>query len=125
MSDINFSLIDYLVFGLLLTSSSLIGVYFWLKSLNNTTNDEYLTGSRRLSMFPVCMSLVASFLSTNTLLGLPAEVYQLGTQISVHIISFTIAVVLSAHLFMPIYYRLNILSVNQVFNINILYLFFH
>ncbi|CAG2166172.1 unnamed protein product [Oppiella nova] len=114
MLTTSFSIMDYLVFGLLLIISSLIGVYFWFKSLNNTSNDEFLTGKRQLSAFPVCMSLVASFMSTNTLLGLPAEVFLSGTQISAQIISFIIAIVLSAEIFMPIYYRLDILSVNQI-----------
>lgn len=65
-------------------------------------------------MFPVVMSLAASFMSTNTILGVPAEVYQLSTQFIVHILSFTIAVVLSANVFMPVFYDLNMTSVNRV-----------
>jgi len=114
MLSTNFSIIDYLVFSLLLISSSLIGVFFWFKSRNNATNEEFLTGNRQLGLFPVTMSLVASFMSTNTLLGLPAEVYQVGTQFSLQIFSITIAVLLAAEVFMPIYYRLGLLSVNEV-----------
>ncbi|CAG2119575.1 unnamed protein product [Medioppia subpectinata] len=110
MLDTNFSIIDYLVFSSLLIASSLIGVYFWFISRKNGTNDEFLTGNRRLSLFPTTLSLIASFMSTNTLLGLPAEVYQVGTQISMQIISMVITIVLTAEVFMPVYYDLGFVS---------------
>lgn len=133
MVQTNFSLIDYMVFIMLLVVSSLIGVFFAWKDRKKSSNQEFLTGGRNLDMFPVCMSLIASFLSTNTILGVPSEVYlfvsfiliflQLnfyfrfqGTQYSVHLITFTIAVLLAANLFMPIYYRLNLTSVHKVNN---------
>ena len=64
-------------------------------------------------MFPVVMSLAASFMSTNTILGVPAEVYTLGTQLAIHLVPFCIAVTLSAEVFMPIFYELNMTSVNE------------
>ncbi|CAG2173502.1 unnamed protein product [Oppiella nova] len=73
MLDTNFSIVDYLVFALLLIASSLIGVYFWYKSRNTATNAEYLT-------------------------GMPAEVYQVGTQMWVTSISCIIAIVLTAEI---------------------------
>ncbi|XP_054159523.1 sodium-coupled monocarboxylate transporter 1-like [Oppia nitens] len=108
-----FSIVDYLVFGLLLAISSAIGIYFWFSARKRVSSDEFLTGNRQLGVFPVTLSLVATFMSTNTLLGLPAEVYQVGTQFSMNIISFFVAIVLAAHVFMPIYYRLGLLSVNE------------
>ncbi|XP_054160647.1 sodium-coupled monocarboxylate transporter 1-like [Oppia nitens] len=108
-----FSIVDYLVFGLLLAISSVIGVYFWFSGRKRVSNDEFLTGNRQLGVFPVTLSLVATFTSTNTLLGMPAEVYQVGTQFSLQIISFFVAIVLAAHVFMPIYYRMGLLSVNE------------
>lgn len=118
MLSSNFSIVDYFVFAFLLISSSMIGIFFWHKSRKNVSNAEFLTGKRKLSMFPVCLSLVASFLSTNTLLGVPAEVYQVGTQFSLQVVSFVIAVVLAAEVFLPIYYRLEMMSVNQVSHID-------
>lgn len=109
-----FSILDYLVLVFLLVMSSLIGVYFWLTSRNNSSNEEFLTGNRQLGLLPVTMSLVASFMSTSTLLGLPAEVFQVGTQFSVQIFSITLAVIVAAEVFMPIYYKLELLSVNEV-----------
>jgi len=109
-----FSTVDYCVFGGFLLSSALIGVAFGIRgSKKNGNNKEFLTGNRNLATFPVVMSLAASFMSTNTILGVPAEVYTLGTQFVIHIIPFTLAVILSAHVFMPVFYRLNMTSVNE------------
>ena len=92
----------------------MIGAFFGWKGRLSKNNKEFLTGNRNLQMFPVVMSLAASFMSTNTILGVPAEVYTLGTQFVVHIIPFTIAVILSAEVFMPVFYDLNMTSVNEV-----------
>jgi sodium-coupled monocarboxylate transporter 8/12 len=114
MLNTNFSIVDYIVFISLLIASSFIGIFFAWKSRRNASNSEFFTGNRKLGMFPVTLSLVASFMSTNTLLGLPAEVFQVGTQYSLQVISITIAVVLAAEVFMPIYYRLGSISVHEV-----------
>ncbi|XP_015783741.1 sodium-coupled monocarboxylate transporter 2 isoform X2 [Tetranychus urticae] len=109
----NFTIIDYLVFAALLAVSSGIGVFFWCKDRKKANNSAYLTGNRNLSVIPVALSLAASFMSTNTILGVPAEVYLLGTQYSVHMISFLIAILLASYIFMPLYYDLNVISVNK------------
>ena len=108
-----FTLVDYGVLGLFLLSSAMIGVFFGWKDRNNKNNKQYLTGDRNLQTFPVVMSLAASFMSTNTILGVPAEVYTLGTQFLIGMFSFTVAVVLSAEVFLPVFYDLNMTSVNE------------
>ncbi|CAG2117850.1 unnamed protein product, partial [Medioppia subpectinata] len=113
MLSTNFSIIDYFVFGFLLIASSLIGVYFWWKSRNNASNSEFLTGNRKLGVFPVTLSLVASFMSTNTILGAPAEVYQVGTQFVLQNVSIVLSIILAAEVFMPIYYKLEVISVHE------------
>ncbi len=112
--DKNFSLIDYLVFGSLLVASSLIGVFFAWKARHAKNAEHYFTGGRKLAVFPVTMSLIASFMSTNTLLGVPAEVYQVGTQFGMQVISITIVILLAAEVFMPVFYRIGCTSVNEV-----------
>ncbi|CAM6000601.1 unnamed protein product, partial [Sphagnum balticum] len=109
----NFSGVDYLVFVMFLSVSAFIGMFFAWKDRKKGTNQDYLTGGRKLDMFPVCMSLIASFLSSNTVLGVPSEIYLYGTQFYINLLSAGIAVVLAVKVFMPIYYRLNLTSVNK------------
>jgi sodium-coupled monocarboxylate transporter 8/12 len=75
MVNNNFSLVDYFVFALFLLSSALIGIFFAWRDRKKSSKEEFLTGGRSLDLFPVCMSLIASFLSSNTILGVPSEIY--------------------------------------------------
>lgn len=74
-SLMHFSWPDYLVFLVMLLSCSIIGVYFgWQdhkKHQNHKRNRrrrgsealDYLVGGRKMSVFPVAMSLVARYLA--------------------------------------------------------------
>lgn len=59
------------------------------------------------------MSLMASFQSSVTILGYPAEMYLRGTQFWFVIISSSMAAFAAAELYLPVYYDLNLSSVNQ------------
>jgi Na+/proline symporter len=60
-----FSWLDFLVFGVMLGLSALIGVYFgfFAKKKQNTTS-EYLMGGKTMGIFPVSMSLIARYVET-------------------------------------------------------------
>lgn len=74
-----FGVADYGVFISMLIFSSLIGLYFGYqdykrkkakrKHRRNSDTANYLVGGRNMQVFPVAMSLVASFVSGITLLG--------------------------------------------------------
>lgn len=59
---------------------------------------------------PVAMSLTASFMSAVTVLGTPAEVYRFGAIFSIFAITYFFVVVLSAEVFLPVFYKLGITS---------------
>ena len=48
---------DYLIFGLTLLISLAVGVYHACKGVNTTA--DYLLGGRKMSQFPIAMSLAA------------------------------------------------------------------
>lgn len=50
---------DYLVFCLMLALSAVIGIYYGCFGKKQKTTGEYLMGSKKMSSFPVAMSLVA------------------------------------------------------------------
>ncbi|XP_026316074.1 sodium-coupled monocarboxylate transporter 1-like isoform X2 [Hyposmocoma kahamanoa] len=111
MTVVYFDWLDYLVFGMMLFLSVLIGVYyaFFAKQKQNTTA-EYLMGGKTMGMFPISMSLIASYISGISLLGIPAEMYTYGTQLwsavlSEWAVSLTIAVI-----YLPVFYNLQITS---------------
>lgn len=74
-----FGTADYAVFVTMLVSCSMVGLYFGYQDHQKNKNAksrrrgsaalDYLMGGRNMQVFPVAMSLVASFVSGITLLG--------------------------------------------------------
>uniref|UniRef100_A0A8D0C9P7 Sodium-coupled monocarboxylate transporter 1 n=1 Tax=Salvator merianae TaxID=96440 RepID=A0A8D0C9P7_SALMN len=101
---------DYVVFGAMLLISAAIGVYYAFAGGGQKTSKDFLMGGRRMTGLPVALSLTASFMSAVTVLGTPAEVYLFGARFSVFAITYLLVVVLSAEVFLPVFYRLGITS---------------
>ncbi|XP_065290289.2 sodium-coupled monocarboxylate transporter 1-like [Dermacentor albipictus] len=104
---------DYCVLVVVLGISSFIGVYFAWKDRRSTNKKDFFGGSRQLQMCPVAMSMIASFMSAIAILGIPAENFLNGSQFMISFISIIIASVLAAQVFMPVFYDMDMISVNQ------------
>ncbi|XP_073828052.1 putative sodium-dependent multivitamin transporter [Musca autumnalis] len=66
-----------------------------------------------MSVIPVAFSLMASFMSAVTLLGVSAENYQYGTQFVLINVSYVIGTPIAAYLILPVFYRLKTASVYE------------
>lgn len=110
----SFHVADYVIFGLTVAISSVVGIYFAVAGGRQKTTSEYLVGNRKLHVLPVALSLIVSFESSIFMLGFPAEVYGHGTQFwMVHVgLLFTFLCV--AQVIVPLVYPLGITSVYQV-----------
>ncbi|XP_037516389.1 sodium-coupled monocarboxylate transporter 2 isoform X3 [Rhipicephalus sanguineus] len=104
---------DYCVLVAVLGVSSLIGVYFAWKDRRSTNKKDFFGGSRQLQMFPVTMSMTASNMSAIAILGVPAENFLYGSQYMVVFVGVVIASLLAAHVFVPVFYNMDMISVNQ------------
>lgn len=63
-SEFSLSALDYVIFASLLVISAIIGGYFAYKSRNQKPDaEDYLLGGRKMSPYPVALSLTASLLS--------------------------------------------------------------
>ncbi|KAL1117556.1 hypothetical protein AAG570_003871 [Ranatra chinensis] len=110
--------IDYLVFGSMLVVSALVGVYFAFLAPNKQDNtQEYLMGGKTMGVFPISMSLIASYISGISLLGIPAEMYVYGTQYWVVIFSEALVSVTMAFVYIPVFYTLQITSSYEYLNL--------
>ena len=69
---------------------------------------------RQMGVFPVTLSLLASFMSAVTLLGTPAEIYTFGTQYWMIWLGYCIMMPIAILVFIPVFYDLNITSVFEV-----------
>ncbi|KAK3863994.1 hypothetical protein Pcinc_030258 [Petrolisthes cinctipes] len=106
-----FSPLDYAVFSVMLLLSLLVGLYFAVRS-RHKANEEFLVGNRSLTCFPVSMSLVVTYISAIAIQGTPAEAYYHSIQYTCGNVGL-IGVPIIAYVFVPFYYELNIVSINQ------------
>ncbi|XP_015175380.1 PREDICTED: sodium-coupled monocarboxylate transporter 1-like [Polistes dominula] len=106
-----FDLVDSIVFIGMLGVSALVGVYQgYMSRQNPDAVREYLVGSQNMSIFPISMSLIASYISGISMLGLPAEMYIYGTQLwSIVIADFFVSITM-AIVYLPVFYGLQITS---------------
>eukprot|EP00795_Rhopilema_esculentum_P011571 gene11571-21806_t len=107
-----FSVADYIVFACMLLISSAIGVYHAYGGKQSTTK-EYLMAGKGMGCFPIFVSLLASYLSAITLLGVPSEIYTYGVQYCVLLLSYFILCTVAAVIYAPIFYRLDITSAHE------------
>ncbi|XKL67966.1 hypothetical protein PGB90_003457 [Kerria lacca] len=103
--------LDLTVFIGMLIISAFIGVYFayFAKEKQNTISN-YLMGGRTMSVLPVSFSLIASYISGISILGLPAEMYVYGTQYSMIVLSEVLVSITMVYVYLPVFYKLQITS---------------
>ncbi|KAM3967362.1 putative sodium-dependent multivitamin transporter [Aphomia sociella] len=97
---------DYLIMAATMLASVAIGVYFRFSGGKQKTNEEYLMADRNMSIFPVAVSLMASFMSAITLLGVSAENYYYGMQFVVINISYVLATPVICKFYLPVFFGL-------------------
>jgi len=106
-----FNASDYAVVILTLAISIFIGFYFAYKG--QKTNEEYLMADKSMGAWPIAFSLVVSFMSGASMLGYPAETYTYGTQFALILVSFPFQIYLATTFYLPVYYRLGIMTSYQ------------
>uniref|UniRef100_A0A8C6T6W4 Solute carrier family 5 member 8, like n=1 Tax=Neogobius melanostomus TaxID=47308 RepID=A0A8C6T6W4_9GOBI len=105
-----FSVWDYVVFIGIVVGASGIGLFQAIRSRKETSSEEFLLGGRQMTAVPVAMSLTASFMSGITVIGTPAEAYLYGTAFWLFGFSYALMSIVTAELFVPLFYRLRITS---------------
>ena len=75
------------------------------------TQREYLLADQKASVLPVAFSLMASFMSAITLLGVTMENYRHGTQFVLINLSYLLSTPVAAYLFLPVFHGLQSASV--------------
>ncbi|KAM7306191.1 sodium-coupled monocarboxylate transporter 1-like [Ixodes scapularis] len=105
-----FTYYDYSVFISMLAMSGAIGLFCAFHGGAQNTIRQLLMGNKQLTPVPVGTSLMASFISAAYLLGNASEVYRNGTLYAMTFLSYLLALAVTAHLFMPIFYQLDIMT---------------
>ncbi|XP_055539157.1 sodium-coupled monocarboxylate transporter 1 isoform X3 [Wyeomyia smithii] len=111
-----FGLYDYVVFLLMLLSCMIIGIYFGFikkKVKKGGAEADYLVGGRQMSVIPVSLSLIASFISGISLLGTPTEIYVYGIQY-MYIVGGVITMgFIMMYFYLPVFHNLQLTSTYQ------------
>lgn len=83
-----------------------------------------MLADKSMSAIPVAFSLMASFMSAITILGVSKENYSFGTQFIVINISYIISTPIVCYLYLPVFFRLQNTSVYEVSNKQNIYVYF-
>lgn len=110
---VRFGATDYVVCIIMLLISASIGFYYRFTGGRQSTKLEYLLAGRNMSFVPVAFSLLASFMSAITLMGVTTENYMYGTQFVVINLAYGIATPVAAYLFLPTFFNLQEYTVYQ------------
>ncbi|KAH8294033.1 hypothetical protein KR054_007652, partial [Drosophila jambulina] len=134
----HFGIVDYLVFIAMLAVCAVIGFYFGfiekkqkgkklagkdgagaagLEERRGSEALDYLVGGRQMKVFPVALSLVASFVSGISLLGTSTEIYVYGTQYAFILVTLAISGTISWYIFLPVFCNLQLTSTYEYFEL--------
>ncbi|KAH7938357.1 hypothetical protein HPB49_022743 [Dermacentor silvarum] len=113
MAAHTFVALDYVVLVSFLVLSAGIGVFFAWHDRRGNSNRQFLTANKQMNWLPVSLSMMASFLSAASVLGLPSEVFVRGSTFWMGVISTTLSILMAAFIFMPMYYKMDITSINE------------
>uniref|UniRef100_A0A3Q2YHE5 Solute carrier family 5 member 8, like n=1 Tax=Hippocampus comes TaxID=109280 RepID=A0A3Q2YHE5_HIPCM len=105
-----FSVWDYVVFAGTIVGAAGVGLFQAFRGRKENSSAEFFLGGRQMSAVPVAMSLTASFMSGVTVIGTPAEAYLYGTSFWLFGIGYVIMSLVTAEIFVPLFYRLGITS---------------
>ena len=109
-----FGTVDFAVFGVMLLLSTFIGIYHAFAGGKQRTTKEFLFANRGMMGIPVALSLLASFMSAITILGVPSEIYIYGTQYWLIVASYVILFPSVALIFVPVFRAVEISSSYEV-----------
>ncbi|KAK3778554.1 hypothetical protein RRG08_061836 [Elysia crispata] len=109
----SFTILDFFIFSLSLLIPIIIGFYQGWRRRHTMDFDEYMLARRSMSYLPVGLSLLSTFLSAISALGIPAEVYKHDTLWIWTTPAYFILSLATAHIYMPVFYHLKINSVYE------------
>ncbi|XP_077489023.1 sodium-coupled monocarboxylate transporter 1-like [Amblyomma americanum] len=108
------SVVEYVVFGTLMTLNFGLGLYFVRRKANSPqTTKEVFLGSRTLRAFPLAASIAASLISSTTMVGLAGHFYAYGFHFIWTSLVAIPAATVSSRVFLPVMYELQVTSVFQ------------
>lgn len=104
--------LDWAVLGLYLVVLAVAGFFFSRKEQKDT--GDYFLGGRRMPVWAVALSIIASSLSVATFIGVPQIAYEGNLTYLTTNLGGLIAIVIVAVWFIPAFYRANVTSIYEL-----------
>ncbi|XP_013138880.1 PREDICTED: putative sodium-dependent multivitamin transporter isoform X2 [Papilio polytes] len=101
-----FKPVDYAIMTASVVISIVIGLYFRFSGGKQKTNEEYLLANRNMSILPIAVSLMASFMSAVTLLGVSAENYYYGMIFVIVNLGYGLGTPIACQFYLPVFFGL-------------------
>ncbi|XP_073942952.1 putative sodium-dependent multivitamin transporter [Choristoneura fumiferana] len=101
-----FGPLDYVIMAATMIASIGIGVYFRFTGGKQKTNEEYLLADRNMSILPVAVSLMTSFMSAISLLGGSSETYYYGMMFVLINLPYGYGTPIAGSLYLPVFFGL-------------------
>lgn len=109
-----FNWVEYTIFFSLISTSALIGIYYGFRpKKHGETVEDYMLGGKKMPILPVALSLVSSFVSGISLLGIPSETYVYGSQIFGINFAIVASAILHSLFYLPLLYELQFNSLYE------------
>ncbi|CAF3645713.1 unnamed protein product [Rotaria socialis] len=102
---------DYGMLIFLLGLSAAIGIWHGCFGSKQATTKDFLMAGGEMSILPTAMSLLASVMSSATLLGVPVEIYNYGTMYLYCLFAWFFATYLTSQLFVPKFRQIGCVSI--------------
>ena len=99
--------------GVVLLISHSIGVYFGLIKRQRTP-EEYLLGNRQIQLLPVALSMIVTYQSATSVIGVPTEIYLYPTMYLYTFVGYVVCVVVQLLTIVPLMYPLRLSSAYEV-----------
>lgn len=104
--------LDWIVLGTYLLVLAASGVAFARRKQKDTS--DYFLGGRRMPVWAVALSIIASSLSVATFIGVPQIAYETNLTYLLTNLGGLIAIVIVAVWFIPAFYRANVTSIYEL-----------
>lgn len=104
---------DYVVMFVIFGFAILIAFYRAWQDRKLETVKEFLLAYRSMSGLPMGLSILANSTTGSTILGATAETYDYSTMFSWIGLALALVAVVTAHVFHPVFYRLNLITSHQ------------
>ncbi|CAC5405778.1 SLC5A6 [Mytilus coruscus] len=105
-----FHIIDYIIFILTLLISTAIGIFYAWKDKKCQNTTDFLLGGRKMPLFPVALSLMATFLSSVSVLGVPTEIFYNGAIYWIGTFSAFLFIPFTVHCILPVLFEVGLTS---------------